>query len=68
MPREHKLTDWDLGNDIMHKLCDTLADISRECRKTHPAVADMLTYLRWPLGKLANKLMDDSIAPEGPNA
>lgn len=30
------MSDWELGNDILHSLIDKIDELSSEIRKTHP--------------------------------
>ena len=51
---------WELGNDIMHQLCDKMSDLAKECERSHPAVSAYLVKLSLELGITANDLMEPS--------
>lgn len=61
--RTHTITLYDIGNDIMHNLCDKMSELAFEIRKDHPEVAEALTKNRLMFGPLVNTLMDDSLCP-----
>lgn len=58
---------WELGSDLL-AICDTMADLERECLRSHPIVAKHLSEKRHELGVLANDLMESGggvrMAPE----
>ena len=53
------MTDYELGNDIMHKLVDEMRGIASECEPTKPYIAMVLRDLAMDFGVLVNDLMDD---------
>jgi hypothetical protein len=56
-------TPYEVGNDIMHNLCDKMAELEGEIREIHPEVAMVLRKNRLMYGPLVNELMDQSMCP-----
>lgn len=40
-----KITDYELGNDVLFKLGDNCYEICRECRDSHPSISELLGKL-----------------------
>jgi hypothetical protein len=60
------MTNWELGNDLMHRIRDNLCEIARECESTRPEVAKLLDNLALDFGPLVNRLMNDNHSqPDG---
>ena len=36
------ITDWELGNEILHNVIDAMGALAHECRTSHPEVAKEL--------------------------
>jgi hypothetical protein len=64
MIRPPQITNWELGNEIMHHVCDELADLEVECKISHPEISKILHKTRLSLGPIVNDLMKDNMAPE----
>jgi len=56
-----KPTNWEIGNDIMHNICDKMAELEHEIEKDHPEIALILFKNRLMYGPLVNTLMDDEL-------
>lgn len=44
--KEQKITDWELGNEILFKVIDACSSLSVECKETHPEVSMKLDKMR----------------------
>lgn len=53
------MTNWELGNEIMHNIVDNMRELSNECEKTHPVISRLLNTIALDFGPLVNNLMDD---------
>lgn len=60
------MTDWEIGNDILNNVIDTMNELAKECHESHPDIAEKLRMNALAWGYHVNGLMDsDSIsAPE----
>lgn len=63
------MTNWELGNDLLHSVCDKLRELSEECKESHPKYADILWNHSVSLGVHVNDLMagPNRICPEDRN-
>ncbi len=51
------MTDWELGNSLMCNVVDKMKEISNECEKKNPLIADLLQKIAMDFGVLVNDLM-----------
>ena len=56
-------TNYEIGNDILHSLCDRMLELENECGEKHPEVAMVLRKTRLSYGPLVNSMMDEALAP-----
>jgi len=64
-------TDWEIGNDLMHKICDELTGLANESgerkyKQVH--LKEVFFTVSMILGTVANDLQDESrMCPESEN-
>ena len=58
-----KPTNYEIGNDIMHNICDKMSELEHEIEKDHPELAMALRKNRLMYGPVVNTLMEDSLCP-----
>lgn len=61
MKENKPITNYELGNDIMHNIVDRMKELATESKHTHPIVSKLLNDLALDFGPLVNDLMDDGI-------
>lgn len=57
------ITPYEVGNDILHKLCYEMVELEKEFAIDYPEVSLVLKKNRLMYGSLVNTLMEEDLAP-----
>lgn len=53
------MTNYELGNDILHNLVDRMNELANECSYEQRMIAELLKDLALDFGPVVNRLMGD---------